>query len=575
MGNQDSHATTPSPFLDAGATALDASSVMPVFTRYRPMRAEDWNWVVWSDSRVVPIAGPLDGAAPADVETEIALASGAGLDGFLMEFGILDGLPQRREVLEEGFFHAANRGKVTIAALYAGSDPGELAALAQYVAANWAAAPEYWHCGGKPCVVWDDATGWDALVARTLPGRDECVVSMTQFVPLSAFFRVPVTDNGFEERLRIAAASAKSAGRPVLVESWNFAPEGSGAALLPTMSRHSRDLAACWRAFGDRVVNRVPMCGMWRFWDSSSPHAGAFDYPAPDETLRYGSAARQTIDLWRPSEPRCPLPVAIFIHGGGWNIGSPYTGVNENLGKCLSRGLAFAIVSYRLIEDADRDGISPPVWYPLEDALAAVRFVRKHAPALGLNPKRIALFGDSAGACSSLYVALQNDCELGIRAIFADAPQTSMDPAEVVGWIPNQNYGGNAFGYPDFKSFLAERDKWAEWIGRYSPAALVRRCTPSRVPQVFYHSNPLPPDVELPKDPAHAAMYCVKFREICDSLGIGDRFRPGSLEDALDAVAGHFSALGLQVLGQAAGTALGAIAAESGDSTARRTSAIR
>ena len=68
---------------------------------------------------------------------------------------------------------------------------------------------------------------------------------------------------------------------------------------------------------------------------------------------------------------------------------------------------------------------------------------------------------------------------------------------------------------------------------------------------------------------------CKRDRDFAMLTRLADELITGDRKYANPNVAGHFSALGLQVLGQAAGTALGAIAAESGDSTARRTSAIR
>ena len=64
------------------------------------------------------------------------------------------------------------------------------------------------------------------------------------------------------------------------------------------------------------------------------------------------------------------------------------------------------------------------------------------------------------------------------------------------------------------------RDACLPWIERFSPAALVRRCTPSRAPKFFLYCHDLPPAGELPKDPTHAGMFGVKFAEICASKGI-------------------------------------------------------
>lgn len=488
------------------ADTLASTGGAPVFARYRPTLAADWNWTAWSSERFMPIAGPLDGTDPVDVATEITLATEAGLDGFLVECGAgADAGAKFRSVISKGFLCATNRSDIKIAALYAGSDAAESAALAEWL-------------------------------ERNAPG--------VEIIPLSSFARVPVSGDDFEGRLAAAigkgALVAPDAGEPpappVLIESWNYGGEGSDAALLPSMRRLAFFLQACKRTLDGGNPTRLPMSAMWAFWNRASPHGKAYTYPAPDVTLSYGPNPRQMVELWLPEKGEDPLPLAVGIHGGGWNSGDPHSGVAANVEKCRKRGIALATVTYRLIQDAVHDGVSPPVRYPLEDALAAVRLLKERARELGLDPSRILLFGGSAGACSSLYVALQNDCELGVRAVFADVPQTSMDPAEVVEWIPNQNYGGHAFGYRDFKSFLAERDKWTEWIDRYSPAALVRRCTPSKAPAIFYHANPLPPSGELPKDTAHAGMFCVKFREICDPLGVS--FSIGSLEKALDFLSG-------------------------------------
>ena len=517
----------------SAAVAVATGAMLPVFARYRPMRAPDWNWTAWSDERFVPISGPMDGADPVDAETDIALAAAAGLDGFLIEFDVRDGLPLKREVVDAGFLNATNRSAVMFAALYAGGSAEGLESLVSYVAGHWASAPEYWKIDGKAVVVAGGQLSTNSQCSQ-LSTNNNINAQTVAILPLESFARVPVDGDGFEKRLKAAAAST----RPILVESWNFAAPGSDVALFPTMRRLSQSLHACRRALG-HIGGRLPMVAMWSFWNRSLPHGRAYDYPAPDMTISYGENWRQTVDLWFPKDENGsvlsePTPLALCIHGGGWNSGNPHGAVEENIRKCHARGVAFGTVSYRLIQDATRDHVSPPVRYPLEDALAATRHLKAHAAEFGLDPARILLFGGSAGACSSLYVGFQNDCELGIKAIYADVPQTTMDPAEAVEWIPNMSYGGHAFGYRDFRSFLTERDKWTEWIDRFSPAALVRRCTPARAPVVFYRANPLPPEGQLPKDTAHAGMFCAKFKEICDARGI--KAQSGWLEDALKVI---------------------------------------
>jgi len=49
---------------------------------------------------------------------------------------------------------------------------------------------------------------------------------------------------------------------------------------------------------------------------------------------------------------------------------------------------------------------------------------------------------------------------------------------------------------------------------------LLRVCTPARAPVFLYTCPAVPPKGQLPKDPTHAGMFCVKFKEICDAKGI-------------------------------------------------------
>ena len=157
---------------------------------------------------------------------------------------------------------------------------------------------------------------------------------------------------------------------------------------------------------------------------------------------------------------------------------------------------------------------------PLDDAVAAIRFIQAHADEWKIDVTRIGLTGGSAGACSSLYASLQNDCELGIRAVYAMSPQTSLDPKETREWIPNAVYGSGAFGYGTFDAWLAHRAECLPWIEKFSPAALLRVCTAAKAPAFFYSCPAVPAGGALPKDPTHAGMFCVKFEEICRAKGI-------------------------------------------------------
>lgn len=84
------------------------------------------------------------------------------------------------------------------------------------------------------------------------------------------------------------------------------------------------------------------------------------------------------------------LPVLLYIHGGGFVIMSPET--HAKLAKQLAVGAHAVVVSidYRLAPESPYPG-------PLDDCVAAFRWLRRHAAHLGGDPARIAVAGDSAG----------------------------------------------------------------------------------------------------------------------------------------------------------------------------------
>ena len=87
-------------------------------------------------------------------------------------------------------------------------------------------------------------------------------------------------------------------------------------------------------------------------------------------------------------------------------------------------------------------------------------------------------------------------------------------------WIPNISYGAGAFGYRKFDDWLKHRADCLGWIERFSPVNLLRQCTAAKAPVFYYTAEPLPKPGKLPKDPTHAGMFCVKFRDACAAKGI-------------------------------------------------------
>ncbi len=121
---------------------------------------------------------------------------------------------------------------------------------------------------------------------------------------------------------------------------------------------------------------------------------------APDPTrgtlrnLVYGHAGGQDLrlDLYLPEgtgDARRRHPVIVFLHGGGWRIGSK-SEVQPYVPLLNTAGYAVASVDYRL----SGHGRFPTQIF---DCKTAVRWVRENAAQYGLDPARIGVLGYSAG----------------------------------------------------------------------------------------------------------------------------------------------------------------------------------
>lgn len=100
------------------------------------------------------------------------------------------------------------------------------------------------------------------------------------------------------------------------------------------------------------------------------------------------SSGALDLDLYLPAKPAAqPLPVLVWVHGGGWNSGSrhncPYLWL-------AGEGFAVATIDVRLLHAAQWPA-------QIDDPRAAIRWLRENAAAHGLDPQRIAIAGGSSG----------------------------------------------------------------------------------------------------------------------------------------------------------------------------------
>lgn len=98
----------------------------------------------------------------------------------------------------------------------------------------------------------------------------------------------------------------------------------------------------------------------------------------------------QTIDVFRPTGSTEALPTVVWIHGGAWISGQP-ANVDPYLQMIAVEGYTGIALSYTIAPEATY----PTAVTQLNDALA---YIVENADALGVDPNRIVLAGDSAGA---------------------------------------------------------------------------------------------------------------------------------------------------------------------------------
>jgi len=94
------------------------------------------------------------------------------------------------------------------------------------------------------------------------------------------------------------------------------------------------------------------------------------------------------LDLYRPSaKPSAPMPLVIWVHGGGWRNG---TKANCPAAWLATKGYVVASLDFRLLPDH-------PWPAQIEDPVAALRWLRKESAKYGYDAERSAAMGGSSG----------------------------------------------------------------------------------------------------------------------------------------------------------------------------------
>ena len=167
------------------------------------------------------------------------------------------------------------------------------------------------------------------------------------------------------------------------------------------------------------------------------------------------------LDLYYPTARRSQkCPVVVFTHGGGWAAGSRYKAATGSFavvfGQLLKQGFAVAPVTYRLAKK-DRNVAMRDCVIDCKDA---IRYLAKNSEALGIDPMRICVMGDSAGGHIAQMLLLASAEQLPGDAELANVPYRMIAG---VSW----------YGPCDFeKTDLFKHDDRADFRDRFGPRIL-------------------------------------------------------------------------------------------------------
>jgi acetyl esterase len=167
-----------------------------------------------------------------------------------------------------------------------------------------------------------------------------------------------------------------------------------------------------------------------------------------------GPAGPLKARIYRPVTARDgSLPTVLFLHGGGFVVGSVESHDNQARGICAGTESVVVSLDYRLAPEAQ--------WpEPLDDAYAGLQWIAEHVAELGGDATRLAVAGDSAGGNLAAVTALRaRDEGPAVCAQFLIYPAVDFDPDG-----PYPSRIDNATGY-----FLTTDDMM--WFGgNYLPA---------------------------------------------------------------------------------------------------------
>lgn len=168
---------------------------------------------------------------------------------------------------------------------------------------------------------------------------------------------------------------------------------------------------------------------------------------AATETYKEASGSRLKLYLFTPEGHQAgdKRPAIVFFFGGGWNGGSPKQ-FEPHARYLARRGMVAIVADYRV---KSRQKTSP--FECVKDGKSAVRWLRKNAVRLGIDPSRIAAGGGSAGG----HVAAATGTVPGLEEDGEDTSVSSL-PNALVLFNPVFDNGPMGYGHSRVKDRFRE-----------------------------------------------------------------------------------------------------------------------
>ncbi len=185
--------------------------------------------------------------------------------------------------------------------------------------------------------------------------------------------------------------------------------------------------------------------------------------PAKTETYKQVGDVQLALHVFLPPDHTAAdsRPAIVFFFGGGWKGGHP----QQFFPQCAhlaEKGMVAMSAAYRV---EGEHGTSPRAC--VQDGKSALRWVRRHAALLGIDPDRIAAGGGSAGGQVAAAVALTNGFEPA-----GEARDVSCRPNALVLFNPVFDNGPAGYGYERVQAYWQAISPLHN-LSRHAPPTLV------------------------------------------------------------------------------------------------------